>query len=58
VSVYRLVPDPSLGLGRSEEEAEVHAATQYLVGELRGQVRQTEWGAVVVSTPSAFGQDV
>lgn len=58
ISVYRLVPDPALGLSREECEAEINAATQYLAGELRGQVRSTQWGGVIVSTPSAFGQDV
>lgn len=58
LSAYRLIPDPKLGLSQQEGEAEIGKVTQQLLTQVRGQVRPTKWGSIIVSTPSAFGQDV
>ncbi|WVR04726.1 hypothetical protein IAU60_001737 [Kwoniella sp. DSM 27419] len=56
VSAYLIVPHPSL----SEQEGaeEIQYAIQLLASESQSQPRKTEYGTLLVTTPSAFGQDV
>ncbi|WVQ75907.1 hypothetical protein IAR50_005542 [Cryptococcus sp. DSM 104548] len=56
ISAYLLVPASHL----SEQEGvqEIANAVQILAAETRSQPRKTELGTLLVTTPSAFGQDI
>ncbi|WVN89342.1 uncharacterized protein L203_104565 [Cryptococcus depauperatus CBS 7841] len=56
ISVYCLVPASEL----SEQEGalEITTAIRFLAAESRSQPQKTELGTLLVTTPSAFGQDV
>ncbi|KAL0243554.1 hypothetical protein I308_105520 [Cryptococcus tetragattii IND107] len=56
ISAYLLVP--SAELSESEGDEEVANAIQFLSSETRSQPRRTELGFLLVTSPSAFGQDV
>jgi hypothetical protein len=56
VSTYLLVPDPDLS--EAAAQAELNQAVRFLVDETHAQQRKTEHGILLVTTPSAFGQDV
>lgn len=45
-------------LSRQEAEAEVTALLKEMMGDVKGQIRKTEWGLLIISTPSASGQDM
>ena len=56
ITAYVLVADPELSpnVGRLE----LDTATQLLASETRSQPRKTDHGTLLITTPSAFGQDV
>ncbi|WVQ91793.1 hypothetical protein IAS59_005596 [Cryptococcus gattii] len=56
ISAYLLVP--SAELSGSEGDEEIANAIQFLSSETRSQPRRTELGFLLVTSPSAFGQDV
>ncbi|XAO24672.1 hypothetical protein I312_103478 [Cryptococcus bacillisporus CA1280] len=56
ISAYLLVP--SAELSESEGDEEIANAIQFLSSETRSQPRRTELGFLLVTSPSAFGQDV
>ncbi|OWZ33295.1 hypothetical protein C356_05394 [Cryptococcus neoformans c45] len=56
ISAYFLVPFPELS--ESEGDEEIANAIQFLSSETRSQPRRTELGFLLVTSPSAFGQDV
>ncbi|WVQ98166.1 hypothetical protein IAU59_005288 [Kwoniella sp. CBS 9459] len=56
ISAYLLLPQA--GLSEQEGVREIAEAIQLLAGETQSQPRKTEYGTLLVTTPSAFGQDV
>ncbi|OCF33863.1 hypothetical protein I316_04575 [Kwoniella heveanensis BCC8398] len=56
ISAYLLVPQA--GLSEHEGAQEIADAVQMLASETQSQPRKTEYGTLLVTTPSAFGQDV
>ncbi|GFZ47816.1 hypothetical protein JCM24511_05563 [Saitozyma sp. JCM 24511] len=56
ISAYLIVPDPELA--PKVGELEVHTATKLLMSETHAQARKTEWGTLLVNTPSSFRQDI
>nr|XP_019008341.1 uncharacterized protein I206_06900 [Kwoniella pini CBS 10737]OCF47122.1 hypothetical protein I206_06900 [Kwoniella pini CBS 10737] len=56
ISAYLLVPLPSLS--HHEAAVEVANAIQFLASEFQSSPRKTEYGTLLVTTPSAFGQEV
>ncbi|WVF69686.1 hypothetical protein IAT40_004465 [Kwoniella sp. CBS 6097] len=56
ISAYLLVPQA--GLSEQEGAQEIADAIQFLASETKSQPRKTEYGTLLVTTPSAFGQDV
>lgn len=45
-------------LSKQEAEVEVAALLKEMMGDVKGQIRKTEWGSFIISTPSASGQDM
>ncbi|ODN79552.1 hypothetical protein L202_03507 [Cryptococcus amylolentus CBS 6039] len=56
ITAYLLVP--SLELSEQEGAREIANAIEVLTAETRSQPRKTELGTLLVTTPSAFGQDI
>jgi hypothetical protein len=56
ISAYLIVPDPELA--PKVGELEVHTATKLLMSETHAQARRTDWGTLLVNTPSSFRQDM
>ncbi|KAK8847532.1 hypothetical protein IAR55_005390 [Kwoniella newhampshirensis] len=56
ISAYFLVPLPDLS--PREAANEIARATQFLASETQSSPRKTEHGTLLVTTPSAFGQDI
>nr|XP_018265333.1 uncharacterized protein I303_01697 [Kwoniella dejecticola CBS 10117]OBR87491.1 hypothetical protein I303_01697 [Kwoniella dejecticola CBS 10117] len=56
ISAYLLVPVPSLS--PHEASFEIANAIQFLASETQSSPRKTEYGTLLVTTPSAFGQEV
>ncbi|WWC86774.1 uncharacterized protein L201_001653 [Kwoniella dendrophila CBS 6074] len=56
ISAYLLVP--SHGLSPHEAAFELSNAIQILASETQSSPRKTEYGTLLVTTPSAFGQEV
>ena len=50
------MPDPELS--DAAAQAELNQAVRFLIDETHAQQRKTEHGTLLVTTPSAFGQDV
>ncbi|WWD21623.1 hypothetical protein CI109_106109 [Kwoniella shandongensis] len=56
ISAYLLIASPELS--GKEAADEIAQAIQFLAAETHSQPRKTEYGTLLVTTPSAFGQDV
>ncbi|WRT64661.1 uncharacterized protein IL334_001595 [Kwoniella shivajii] len=56
ISAYLLFPLPELSA--QEAATELTNAIQFLAWETQSSPRKTEYGTLLVNTPSAFGQDV
>ncbi|EIW71183.1 hypothetical protein TREMEDRAFT_71084 [Tremella mesenterica DSM 1558] len=56
ITAYVLIPDPQLSVNVGK--LELDTATQLLASETKSIPRKTEYGTLLVTTPSAFGQDV
>ncbi|WVW78303.1 hypothetical protein I302_100257 [Kwoniella bestiolae CBS 10118] len=56
ISAYLLVPSPTLS--SQEGSFEIINAIRFLAAETQSTARRTEYGTLLVTTPSAFGQEV
>jgi hypothetical protein len=45
------------GINLEEAEQEVAALLKELMRDIKGQVRKTDWGSLIISTPRGTGQD-